>query len=96
MNYTKHIQKRMSQRGIKQEYLHAVSGLGRVHGDKLILTKKNCLRIAQELSGFIQFLSRVSKTGACFNIQENGAAMTAYCLNDLAEMKELAHYRIAA
>lgn len=57
---TYHISKRMTQRGIKNDFLEAVKDFGVVERDKIRLTKKNCEFISQEINYLIKTLEHIS------------------------------------
>ncbi len=59
MKYTKHIKEKMSQRGINRRLLDTVLIYGIVKQDKIILNRKRCKRILNQIDNYNRKLRRV-------------------------------------
>jgi len=81
MAKTRHIQQRMSQRGIKDEMLELVGQFGSWNGDKCILNKKACSAALQELDSMRKQLIHLKEKGGLVLVHENGSDITAYRLD---------------
>ena len=81
MNKTRHIQQRMSQRGVTSEMLEMIERFGIVNGDKITLDRKDC----QELSRFFALCKKVTdkmaEKGGYTLIASAEALITVYRLN---------------
>lgn len=67
MNKTKHLGKRMSQRGIKQEMLNLVYEYGRISGDKMILNRKEAQKALHMLDSLIRTAKKTGMAMVVFN-----------------------------
>lgn len=86
MSKTRHIHKRMNQRGIKQQLINLTLNFGRAvpckGGIKYFLTRKN----AQQSLGCLDnlrpvFLEAIDKGGLVLVTSEGGVEITTYPLN---------------
>ncbi|MDO4937810.1 MAG: hypothetical protein Q4E62_07830 [Sutterellaceae bacterium] len=79
MYKTKHIQKRMSQRGIKQKMLELTQNFGARRGDKTVLDRKgmdNLLRYLEELRRDVN--KAYERGGFVVVSSDDGTLITAY------------------
>lgn len=78
MSKTRHLQKRMSQRGITSEIIEIVTKFGLCSGDKVILTKKNCEFLSQKLASLKRTIDRMAEKGGYTVVSSEGTLITAY------------------
>jgi len=78
---TRHIQKRMNQRGISEEILHIVESFGVEDGDKVYLNRKACDSVEKELSKMLDRVRKAKARGGIVLVQAEGSWITAYALD---------------
>ena len=78
---TRHIQQRMSQRGINSEMLDMVQQFGTWQGDKCILNRKACNDVLTELDKVRRDVIKMQEKGGLVLVHDNGADITTYSLN---------------
>ena len=81
MARTRHIEKRMNQRGIKGCLLDAVEQFGVWNGDKLILNRKGASAAINELDRMRKHLIEVEGKGGIALVQGRGVGITTYALD---------------
>lgn len=81
MAKTRHIQQRMSQRGIKEGMLNIVQEFGCWQDDKCILNKKACSSVLEELDLIRKQVIKMQEKGGLVLVQDNGMDITAYRLD---------------
>ncbi len=81
MAKTRHIQKRLSQRSIKERVLDLVQVFGIRKGDKIILNRKACDAVDQEMKKMQQELRKARSRGGFVLIEDSGSLITIYALN---------------
>jgi len=81
MAKTRHIQQRMSQRGINEQMLELVTQFGSWNGDKCVLNKKACRNVLTELDAMRKRLIKMQEKGGLVLVQDNGSDITAYRLD---------------
>lgn len=81
MARTRHINRRMSQRGIRLEVLDMVSKFGVRNGDKLILNRKACQAIRSTLDQLKRTIGEIEETGGYVLVNANGNDITTYRLD---------------
>ncbi|BDY07062.1 hypothetical protein F0521_41030 [Ferrimonas sp. YFM] len=81
MAKTRHIQQRMSQRGIKQSTLDLVERFGIWSGDKQILNRKACEAALRELDHVRHELIKAQERGGYVLVEAAGQKITTYALN---------------
>lgn len=91
MAKTKHIQKRMSQRGIKSEMLDIVAKYGAWNGDKCILTRKACMDLLTELADLKKKIAKASERGGYVLVEQNGVQITTYAVDSYSRNKSRLH-----
>jgi hypothetical protein len=74
MHKTKHIEKRMAQRGISKSMLELVLNYGKDAGDKIILDR----RTAQKLLEDFRTLMKIVDKGGVTIVTQGDALVTAY------------------
>jgi hypothetical protein len=80
MAKTRHIQQRMSQRGIKSETLDIVQQFGMWQGDKCILNRKACNDVLSELDKVRKDVIKMKEKGGLVLVHDEGADITTYAL----------------
>ncbi len=82
MSKTRHIQKRMSQRGITSAILDLVERFGVCdNGDKVILTKKNCQRLSAVLANMKKVVDKMAEKGGYTLVESGDSLITIYRTN---------------
>ena len=81
MSNTRHIQQRMSQRGIKQSMIDMVLNFGVPKGDKVILNRKGIDNILNEIEKLKKNALKMRGKGGLVVVDVNDALVTAYSLN---------------
>jgi len=74
MHKTKHIQQRMSQRGISQEMVSLVLSYGESEGDKIILDRKASARLMEAA----RTLAKILDKGGLVVVSSGDAQLTTY------------------
>lgn len=91
MAKTRHIQQRMSQRGIQQAMLDLVKQFGIDNGDKTILNRK-ALRVAiSECKKAEKLMQKMESRGGLVLVEQGVAEITAYALNSYEGAKAHSH-----
>jgi len=78
---TRHIQKRMSERGINDQTLNLISKYGVKQGDKVILNKKCCEKLEVVLKGYLEQVRKAIPRGGFVLVEDKGVMITTYELN---------------
>jgi len=94
MARTRHIHKRMSQRGINARLVDLVSSYGVEHGDKLILDKKNTEALLKAIDTFRKDLLVVHAKGGLVVVEQDGIQITTYAVNSYSREKAGAQHAI--
>lgn len=83
MAKSRHIQKRMSQRGINQRLLDLVCNYGcpSSNGEKWFLNKKACTELLSQLDKLRQDVLRSMTRGGFVVVQDDGTLVTTYALD---------------
>ena len=81
MSNTRHIQQRMSQRGIKQSMVDMVLNFGITKGDKVILNRKGLDNVLNEIEKLKKNALKMREKGGLVVVDVNGELITAYSLN---------------
>ena len=87
MAKTRHMETRMSQRGITQEMIALVRRFGKRFGDRVILGRKDIQRTLDELDDLRGSLMKVMDKGGVVVVEEDGALITTYRLTGLNRKK---------
>ncbi|MCE9854363.1 hypothetical protein ACOI2Q_20520 [Shewanella algae] len=87
MAKTRHIQQRMSQRGIKQSTLAIVEQFGTWCGDKQILNQKACEAALRELDRIRHELIKAKERGGYVLVEAGGVEVTTYALDSYSRKK---------
>ena len=81
MSKTKHIQKRMSQRGITNELLNLALAFGVPHGDdRYILNKKGCKNLIDSLRYIEKVAIKACDKGGLVVVKSGDSLVTTYNL----------------
>ena len=80
MAKSRHIRKRLSQRGIREEMLGVVEHFGYWQGDRCILNRAACEAALDELEGMKRTLVKVRERGGLVLVEDNGVQITAFPL----------------
>lgn len=81
MHMTKHIQQRLSQRGIKHSMLDLVIQFGKQKGSKCILNRKGIDSLLRELEKIKKDALKMRERGGVVVVTENDALITTYGVN---------------
>ena len=87
MAKTRHIQKRMSQRSIRQEVLELVISMGCEVGDKTILNRKALGLLLNELERVKKVAVKAYERGGFVVIGAEGQLITTYGLNSFKRQR---------
>lgn len=87
MAKTRHMHKRMSQRGINQRVVKMVREYGFEQGDKKILDKTNIDKLLQHLDIVRKDLIRVRDKGGVVVVEVNDEEVTTYRLDSFDPKK---------
>lgn len=90
MAKTKHIHKRMSQRGIKSRLVDLVSQFGVDQDDKVVLTRKNVEALLGAVDDLKRQLLEVHSKGGLAVVEQGGYQITAYALDSYSRRKQRA------
>lgn len=86
-NKTIHFKQRMSQRGIKSEFVDFLLKFGVVDGDKTTLTKKDCIFLSQMFSRFKKTVDKMAEKGGYTLVANEESLITIYRVNSFNEAK---------
>ena len=81
MSKTRHIQKRMNQRAIRESLLSLVAEFGVESGDKIVLNRKGAESVLQQLEAMKKSLLEVHKKGGLIVVEAGNRLVTTYQLN---------------
>jgi hypothetical protein len=81
MSKTRHIQQRMSQRGIKSAMIDTVLNFGKTQGDKVILNRNGMDLILIELEKLKKNVLKMRERGGLVVVKVNGYLLTTYSVN---------------
>ncbi len=81
MSKTRHIQQRMSQRGIKQSMIDLVLNFGKTQGDKVILNRKGIDKVLNELEKLKKNALKMRENGGLVVIDVNDCLLTTYSID---------------
>jgi len=84
---TRHIQKRMSQRAIKEEMLETVMNYGVKQGDKIVLNRKACDALLAELESLKKTVIKARERGGFVLVSDKQTLVTAYRLDSYKRTK---------
>lgn len=74
MHHTKHIEKRMAQRGISKAMVDLVLNYGEEAGDKVILGQRSAKRLLEEMRTLLKIIDK----GGVTVVTQGEALITAY------------------
>lgn len=78
MHKTHHVRQRMTQRGIKQDIVEYVLNNGMSEHDRIIIDKKEALRMLEALKDEQRLLKRILDKGGVVVVAEGNALITTY------------------
>jgi hypothetical protein len=84
MSKTRHIQQRMSQRGIQQSMIDMTLAYGEDHGDKIILNRKGIDCILNEIEKLKKCALNLRKKGGLVVVDVENTLLTTYSLDSFA------------
>jgi len=84
---TRHIHKRMSQRGISSRLVDLVSQFGMDHGDKVILSRKNTEALIGAVDTLKSQLIEVQTKGGLVVVEQDDHQITVYPLDSYSRKK---------
>jgi hypothetical protein len=82
MSKTKHVQARMSQRGIRQDVLELAYQFGEKQGDKSLLGRKALTALLEELRQLERTALKALDKGGLVLVEANGRWITTYNLEN--------------
>ena len=80
MSKTRHMQQRMSQRGITSEIIEMLLRFGVSDGDKIILTRKNCQLLSKLFSYLKRTTDKMAEKGGYTVVANGDSLITTYRL----------------
>ena len=81
MSKTRHIQARMSQRGIQQSMIDLTMKYGVEQKDKVILNKEGLTNLLHELQSVQKVAQKMLEKGGLVVVEEGGMKITTFHLN---------------
>lgn len=81
MSKTRHIHKRLNQRGISESLLDVIADFGVSEGDKLILNRKGTLDVLKQLDALRKKLLEIQKKGGLVVVEAGESLLTTYRLD---------------
>lgn len=81
MYKTRHIQERMTQRGIVEPVLNMLLEFGISDGEKIILSKKNCKTLSEIFAKMKKITDKMAEKGGYTLVASGDALITTYRLN---------------
>ena len=81
MSKTRHIQKRMAKRNIRETMLKMVGTFGVPDGDKRVLNRKGCDAALAELEDVKKNLVKMRERGGMVLVEVGGVKITTYALD---------------
>lgn len=87
MAKTRHIHKRMSQRGINSRLVDLVSQYGMNHGDKIILSRKNAEALIGAVGNLKSQLIEVQSKGGLVVVERGDYQITVYPIDSYSRKK---------
>ena len=81
MSKTRHIEQRMSQRGIKQSMIDLVLNFGIAQGDKVVLNRKAIDCVLNELEKLKKDALKMREKGGLVVVEVDDCLLTTYALN---------------
>jgi hypothetical protein len=78
MQPTRHVQRRMSQRGISQDMVNLVLQHGAIDGDKYVVGRKEALQRLRELDSERRVLTKILDKGGVAVVADGDALITVY------------------
>lgn len=78
MHRTKHIQQRMSQRGVSSDMVNFVLDHGTPEDSKYVLGRKEALKLLEDLQREERLLKKILDKGGVVVVTENEALITTY------------------
>ena len=94
MARTRHIHKRMNQRGINERLVDLVSDYGVEDGDKWILDKKNTEALLNAIDAMRKDLLTVHQKGGVVVVEQDGTQITTYAVDSYSRKKAGANHVI--
>lgn len=89
MGKTRHIQARMTQRGIRQELIDIALRYGDPVQDKVVLGKKGLQQLLDELQEVRKDLLKAMDKGGIVVVTKGGQLITTYNLNSYSRPKTI-------
>ena len=84
MSKTRHIQKRMARRSIREAMLKMVETFGVSDGDTRVLNRKGCDAALAEIEDLKKNLVRVRERGGIVLVKDGGVQITTYALDSFS------------
>lgn len=87
MARTRHLQQRMSQRGISLELLEFARQFGEPNQDKVVLNRKGLGRLLEAIRGFERTAKKALDKGGIVVVEDGEALITTYRLDSYVRRK---------
>lgn len=87
MAKTRHIQKRMAQRGIKDDMLNLATRYGVKQGDRCILNRKACDALLAEINQIRKSVIKARERGGYVVVEVQDSLITTYALDSYSRRK---------
>ena len=78
MHATRHIVKRMSQRGVSRKMIELVLDYGVTEGDKVVIGRKEATRLMENFREYMRLLAKVMDKGGVVVVTEGAQLVTTY------------------
>lgn len=78
MSKTRHLQTRMSQRGIKKELIDLALSFGELDGDRFVLGKRSLKQLLEELRDLERQTKQALDKGGVVVVEAGGKLITTY------------------
>jgi hypothetical protein len=78
MHATRHIAKRMSQRGVSRKMIELVLDYGVNEGDKVVIGRKEATQLMENFREYMRLLAKVMDKGGIVVVTEGEELITTY------------------
>jgi ASC-1-like (ASCH) protein len=87
MGRTRHIHKRMTERGINEQMLSVVGQFGVDQGDKIVLNRKAISLAMKELKKMTDTMEKMFRRGGVVVVVQDDIEITTYTLDSFSRKK---------
>lgn len=78
MHATRHVAKRMSQRGVSRKMIELVLDYGVLEGDKVVIGRKEAIHLMESFRAYMRLLAKVMDKGGVVVVTEGEHLVTTY------------------